>query len=84
LLASNATSEIIDKKECCLDMLYDNALDDGHMLIDNPSCLHEDINDIHVNHHDALIHESPILFLESPIYTREEKYAYVEKYLCSL
>jgi hypothetical protein len=39
LMASNATSEIIDKKECCLDMLYDTALDDGPMLIDNPPCL---------------------------------------------
>jgi hypothetical protein len=29
LLASNDTSEIIDDKECCLDMLYDIALDDG-------------------------------------------------------
>jgi hypothetical protein len=33
---------------------------------------------------DALIHESPISFLKSPIYTIEEKYAYVEKYLCGL
>jgi hypothetical protein len=41
LLAINATNEIIDKKECCLDMLYDIALDDGPTLIDNPACLHE-------------------------------------------
>jgi hypothetical protein len=33
---------------------------------------------------DALIHESLILFLNSPIYTIEEKYAYVGKYLCGL
>jgi hypothetical protein len=84
LLASNTNSEIIDKKECCLDMLYDNALDDGTMLIDNPSCLHEDRNDILVIRDDSVIHESPILFLKSPIYTIEEKYAYIEKYLCGL
>jgi hypothetical protein len=84
LLASNMNSEIIDKKECCLDMLYDNALDDGPMLMDNPPCLHEDRNDILVIHDDALIHESPILFLKSLIYTIEEKCAYVEKYLCVL
>jgi hypothetical protein len=81
LLASNSTSKIIDKKECCLDMLYDTALDDGPMHIDNPPCLHEDRNDILVIYDDALIHESPILFLKSPIYTIEEKYSYVEKYL---
>jgi hypothetical protein len=65
-------------------MLYDNALDDGHMLTDNPPCLHDDRNDILVIHDDALIHESPILFLKSPTYTIDEKYAYVEKYLCGL
>jgi hypothetical protein len=82
-LTSNATSEIIDDKECCLDMLYDTTLDDGPMLIDNPPCLHEDINYILVIH-DDVIHDSPILFLKSPTYTIEEKYAYVEKYLCGL
>jgi hypothetical protein len=65
-------------------MLYDTALDDGPMLIDNPPCLHEDRNDILVIHNDALIYESPILILKSPIYTIEEKHAYVEKYLCGL
>jgi hypothetical protein len=65
-------------------MLYDTALDDAPMLIDNPPCLHEGRNEILVIHGDALIHESPILFLKSPIYTIEEKYAYVEKYLCVL
>jgi hypothetical protein len=84
LLDNNDTSEIIDEKECCLNMLYDTALDDGHMLIDNSPCLHEDRNEILVIHDDALIHESPILFLKSPTYTIEEKYAYVEKYLCVL
>jgi hypothetical protein len=83
-LASNDTSEIINDKKCCLDMLYDTALDDGPILIDNPPCLHEDRDDKIVIHDDALIHESPILFLKSPIYTIDEKYAYVEKYLCGL
>jgi hypothetical protein len=50
LLVSNYTSEIIDDKECCLDVLYDTALDDGPMIIDNPPCLHEDRNDILVIH----------------------------------
>ena len=41
-----------DNEECCLNVLYDNALDDGPMLIDNPPCLElvtilcEDKNDI--------------------------------------
>jgi hypothetical protein len=65
-------------------MLYDTALDDGPMLIDNPPCLHEHKNYILVIHDDALIHESPILFLKSPIYTIEEKCGYVGKYLCGL
>jgi hypothetical protein len=65
-------------------MIYDTTLDDGPTLIDNPPYLHEERNDILVIHDDALIHESPILFLKSPIYTIEEKYAYVEKYLCDL
>jgi hypothetical protein len=55
LLASNTSSKISDDKECCLDMLYDTALDDGPMLIDNPPCLDEDRNDILVIHDDALI-----------------------------
>jgi hypothetical protein len=73
---------ITDNKECCLNMLYDNALDDGPILID--TCIHEDKNDELAGCDDALIHESPMLFLKSPIYTIEEKYAYVEKYLCGL
>jgi hypothetical protein len=67
-----------------LDVLYDNALDDGPILIDNSPCIHEDKNDELARCDDALIRESPILFLKSPIYTIEEKYAYVEKYLCGL
>jgi hypothetical protein len=61
MMASNSTNEIIDNKECCLDMLYDTALDDDPMLIDNPPCLHEDRNEILVIHDDVLIHESPML-----------------------
>jgi hypothetical protein len=33
---------------------------------------------------DALIHESPILFLKSHIYIIAERYAYVEKFICGL
>jgi hypothetical protein len=33
---------------------------------------------------NTLPHESPTLFLNSPIYTIEEKFLYVEKYLCGL
>jgi hypothetical protein len=62
LMASNSTSEIIDKKECCLNMLYDTSLDDGPMIIYDPPCLHYDRNDILVIHDDAIIHESPIYY----------------------
>ena len=71
-------------------MLYDNALDDGPMLIDNPQCLevvtnlYEDKNDILAFCDGTLTHESPTLILNSPSYTMEEKFAYVEKYLCGL
>ena len=69
-----------------MDMLYDNALDDGPMLIDNPPCLVvttlcEDKNDILAACDNTLTHESPTLFLKSPIHTMEEKLLYVEKYL---
>jgi hypothetical protein len=46
--------------------------------------MQEDKNDELPDCDDALIYESPILFLKSPIYTIEEKYTYVEKYLCAL
>jgi hypothetical protein len=91
LLASNATSKITnDNENCVLDKLYDNALDDGPMLIDNPPCLEvvtklsKDKDDILAVCSGILTHESPILFLNSPNYTLEEKFAYVEKYLCGL
>jgi hypothetical protein len=80
----SSTSGIIDNNECCFHVLYDNALDDGPILIDNSPCIHEDKNDELAGCDDALIHWSPILFLKSPIYTIEEKYAYVQKYLCGL
>jgi hypothetical protein len=68
----SATSGIIDNNECCLDILYDNALDAGPILIDNSPCIHEDKNDDLASSDDALIHESSILFLKSPIYIIEE------------
>jgi hypothetical protein len=91
LLASNATSKITDDNEnCVLDMLYDNALDDGPMLIDNPPCLEvvtklcEDKDDILAVCSGTLTHESPTSFLNSPNYTLEGNFSYVEKYLCDL
>ena len=59
------------------------------MRIDNPPCLVittlcEDKNDILAACDDTLTHESPTLFLNSPIHTLQEKFAYVEKYLCGL
>jgi hypothetical protein len=91
LLSSNSTSKISnDNENCVLDMLYDNALDDGPMLIDNPPCLEvvtklcEHKDDILAVCNGTLTHESPTLFLNSPNYTLEEKFAYVERYLCDL
>jgi hypothetical protein len=91
LLSSNATSEITDDNDnCVLDILYDNALDDGPMLIDNPPCLEvvtklcKDKDDILTVCSGTLTHESLALVLNSPNYTLEEKFAYVEKYLCDL
>jgi hypothetical protein len=91
LLSNNATSKITDDNEnCVFDMLYDSALDDGPMLIDNPPCLEvvtklcEDKDDTLVVCSGTLTHESPTLFLNSPNYTLEEKFSYVEKYLCDL
>ena len=81
---------IDNNEECCLNMLYDNALDDGPMLIDNPPCLElvttlcEDKNDILAACDNTFTHESPTLFLNSPIHTVEEKLLWVEKYLCGL
>src|SRR4051794_37766167 len=56
---SLATSDTIDNEEWSLDMLYDNALDDGPMILDNHPCLkNEDINDELTAHDDALISKS--------------------------
>jgi hypothetical protein len=58
------------------------------MLIDNPPCLevvtklYEDKNDTISVCSGTLTHESPTLFLKYPNYTLEEKFSYVEKYLC--
>jgi hypothetical protein len=91
LLSSNSTSKLIENdEECVLDMLYDNALFDGPMLIDNPLYLEvvtklcEDQNNILVVCNGTLTHESPTSFLNYSNYTLEEKFAYVEKYLCDL
>jgi hypothetical protein len=59
----SSTSGIIDNNECCFHVLYDNALDDGPILIDNSPCIHQDKNDELAGCDDALIHWSPILFL---------------------
>ena len=53
-----------ENEECVLDMLYDNALDDGPILLDNPPCLEiatklwEDKNDKLAGCDDTLIHET--------------------------
>jgi hypothetical protein len=44
----------------------------------------EDENDMLAISDDTLIHDSPIVFLNSPNHTIEEKYAYVENYLYGL
>ena len=54
-------NDFYDYEECVLDILYDNALDDGPILHDNPPCLEivtslrEDKNDIHAICYDTLI-----------------------------
>jgi hypothetical protein len=59
-------------------------------LLINPPCLKvvtklcEDKDDILVVCSGTLTHESPTLFLNSRNYTLEDKFAYVEKYLCDL
>ena len=86
----DATSEIIESKNVLPNVIYDNALDYGPLLINNPLCLEvityscEDKNDIIAACDGTLTHESPTLFLNSLNYTMEEKFAYVERYLCAL
>ena len=71
-------------------MQYDKALVDGPILLDNPPCLEiatslcEDKYDKLSGCNDTLIHESPISFLNSTIYSNEEKYALCEKYMHGL
>ena len=71
-------------------MQYDKALVDGPILLDNPPCLEiatslcEDKYDKLAGCNDTLIHESPISFLNSTIYSNEEKYALCEKYMHGL
>ena len=68
-----------NNEECVLDMLYDNALDDGPILLDNPPYLEivthscEDKNDIPAVHDNTLVSKSPILFLNLSSFTIEEK-----------
>ena len=81
-----------NNEECVLDMLYDNALDDGPVLLDDPPCLtmiknscEDRYNDkLPTGQDDTLIHESPTSFLNSPIFTTEEKYVLCEKYMHGL
>ena len=81
-----------NNNEYVLDIQYDNALDDGPALLDYPPCLtmiknscEDRYNDkLSTGQDDTLIHESPISFLNSPIYTIEEKYALCEKYMHGL
>jgi hypothetical protein len=83
-------NDVDASEEYVLDMLYDNALDDGTMMLDDPPCseiaitMCEDENDMLAISDDTLIHDSPIVFLNSPNHTIEEKYAYVENYLYGL
>jgi hypothetical protein len=72
-----------------LDIFYDSTLDDGPILLEDPPCLElvtnlwEDKDDMLAVCDNTLTHESPTLFLNSPIYTIE-KFLYAEKYLCGL
>jgi hypothetical protein len=64
-------NDFYDIEEYVLDMLYDNALDDGPIFLDEPPCLTiltnswEDKNDKLIVCEDTLIYESPILILNS-------------------
>ena len=56
--------------------------DNSPCLVVNTLC--EDKNDILSVCENTITYESPTVFLNSPNYTIEEKFAYVEKYLCGL
>jgi hypothetical protein len=62
-------------EEYVLDMMYDNA---GCMILDDPPCLEIATTVCE----DTLIHESSILFFNSPNHTTEGKYARVEILMC--
>jgi hypothetical protein len=87
---NNIDNNFKDDEEYGLDMFYDSTLDDGPVLLDDPPCLEivtnlwEDKDDMLAVCDNTLTHESPTLFLNSPIYTIEEKFLYVEKYLCGM
>ena len=73
-------------------MLYDNAFDDGPMLVDNHPCLTmvtslcEDTNNnaLLAGCDDTLIQKSPISFLNSSNHTIEEKFALCKNYMHGL
>jgi hypothetical protein len=71
-------------------MLYDNALDDDPIILDDPPYLEiatticEDEIDKLAIYDETLIHESPILFMNSPNHSLEENYACVENYFYGL
>jgi hypothetical protein len=66
-------NEFDDDDECVLYMLYDNALDDGHMFLDNHPCttlvtnMCEDKNDVFVVHDNTLISKSHVISLNTSI-----------------
>jgi hypothetical protein len=87
---NNIDNNSKDDEEYGLDMFYDSTLDDGPILLEDPPCLElvtslwDDKDDMLAVCDNTLTHESPTLLLNSPIYTIEEKFLYVEKYLCGL
>src|SRR4051812_41580596 len=71
---------------------YDSTLDDGPSLLDKSPqleivttlCGNTNIYGVISSCNDTPIHDSPIFILSSPNYTLEEKFSYLEKYLCGL
>ena len=72
--------------------LYDSTLDDGPNLLDKSPhleivttlCGNKNSDGVISSCNDTPIHASPTFFLSSTIHTLEEKFSYVEKYLCGL
>jgi hypothetical protein len=87
---NNIDNNFKDDEEYGLDIFYDSTLDDGPILLEDPPYLElvtnlwDDKDDMLVVCDNTLTHESPTLFFHSPIYTIEEQFLYVEKYLCGL